>query len=203
MIQPVAKLRFVERYCSPKDGWRVFVDIDPSEEGRTGSPRKTAQAKARQRLMLEQAPHAICRLKGLGAFVGKRKYHWNAQFKDRLPLPPGDRDILAVDMDRRILLVAEVEGDSSGQPEGKMYKALGQLVCAVTEMHIPNFDRIFSLVVWGEKMAKHLLRAQAIQKLGVSGLVIGESTATDQWLFGKALLATEPGAFSRRKGPRG
>ena len=26
MIQPVAKLRFVERYCSPSEGWSVFVD---------------------------------------------------------------------------------------------------------------------------------------------------------------------------------
>ncbi len=186
MIQPSAKLRFVERYCRPKDGWRVFVDIDPSEEGRTGSTRQTEQAKARQRLMLEQAPLAIRQLKDLGVFVGERKRHWKAQFKDQLPLPPGDRDILAVNTDRRILWVAEVEGDSSGQPEGKMYKALGQLVCAVTEMHIPNFDRFFSLVVWGDNMANHLMRARAIQQLGVSGLVIGESAVDDRWLFGKA-----------------
>lgn len=37
MIQPVAKLRFVERYCHPAEGWSVFVDVDASEEGRTGS----------------------------------------------------------------------------------------------------------------------------------------------------------------------
>lgn len=191
MIQPVAKLRFIERYCSPKDGWRVFVDIDPSEEGRTGSPRQTEQAKVRQRLMLDQAPVAIRQLKDLGVFVGERKRHWCAQFKERLLLPPGDRDILAVNTDRRILLVAEVEGDSSGQPEGKMYKALGQLVCAVTEMSIPNFERFFLLVVWGDKMANHLMRARSIQQLGVSGLVIGESAVEDQWLFGKAWVATE------------
>jgi hypothetical protein len=185
MIQPFAKFRFVERYCHPKDGWRVFVDIDPSEEGRTGSTRKTEQAKARQRLMLKQAPIAIRQLQDLGAFVGERKRHWKTQFEDQLSLPPGDRDILAVNTDRRILWVAEVEGDSSGQPEGKMYKALGQLVCAVTEMYIPNFTRFFSLVVWGDNMVDHLMRARAVEQLGISGLVIAESAVDDRWLFGK------------------
>jgi len=185
MIQPLAKLRFVERYCNPKVGWRVFVDIDPSEEGRTGSPRQTEKAKARQRLMLEQAPDAIRQLRDLRVFVGERKRNWKAQFQDQLLLPPGDRDILAVHTDRRILWVAEVEGDSSGQPEGKIYKALGQLVCAVSEMHIPNFKRFFSLVVWGDDMATHLKRARAIEQLGVSGLVICERRDDDRWLFGK------------------
>jgi hypothetical protein len=39
-----------------------------------------------------------------------------------------DRDILAVDRSQGALIVAEVEGDSSGQPEQKVYKAIGQLV---------------------------------------------------------------------------
>jgi hypothetical protein len=186
MIQPFAKLRFVERYCSPEAGWRVFVDIDPSEEGRTGSPRQTGEARARQQLMVEQAPVAVRQLRDLGAFVGERKRHWKAQFQDRLFLPPGDRDIVAVHIDRQILWVAEIERESSGQPEGKIYKALGQLVCAVSEMQIPNFERLFSLVVWGDDMAVHLKRARAVERLGVSGLVIGERRADDQWLFGKA-----------------
>ncbi len=129
MIQPLAKLRFVERYCSPKAGWRVFVDIDPSEEGRTGSQRQTEEARARQQLMREQAPDAIRQLKLLGAFVGERKRQWKAQFKGRLVLPPGDRDIIAVHTVHRILWVVEVEGDSSGQPEGKIYKAPACMTC--------------------------------------------------------------------------
>jgi hypothetical protein len=186
MIQPLVKLRFVERYCNPEAGWRVFVDIDPSEEGRTGSLRQTEEARARQQLMLEQAPDAVRQLRDLGAFVGERKRHWKAQFQDRLLLPPGDRDILAVHTDRGKLWVAEVEGDSSGQPERKIYKALGQLVCAVSEMHIPNFERFFSLVVWGDDTATHLKRARAIEQMGVSGLVIGERRVDDRWLFGRA-----------------
>lgn len=76
MIQILAKLRIIERYCNPRQGWKFFVD--------------------------------------------------------NLKLPPGDRDILTVHRDQKILWVAEVEGDSSGQPEGKIYKALGQLICAIS-----------------------------------------------------------------------
>ena len=39
MFQPRVKLEFVRRYCAPEAGWRVCVDIDPSEEGWTGSKR--------------------------------------------------------------------------------------------------------------------------------------------------------------------
>ena len=73
-----------------------------------------------------------------------------------------------------------------GQPEGKVYKALGQLVCAVSEMHMPNFESVFTLAVWGDGMASHLGRARAVERLGVSGLVISEQPGNDQWLFGKA-----------------
>src|SRR5262245_10147332 len=73
MIQALAKLRFVERFCKPSDGWRVFVDIDASEEGRTGSQRQSAQSRARHEKVLTEAPEAIAELKRLGAHVGKRK----------------------------------------------------------------------------------------------------------------------------------
>jgi len=36
MFQPRVKLEFVRRHCVPEAGWKVYVDIDPSEEGRTG-----------------------------------------------------------------------------------------------------------------------------------------------------------------------
>ena len=50
----VLTLRFVDdwdmrRYCRPKAGWRVCVDIDPSEEGRTGSKREKRDSLERQR----------------------------------------------------------------------------------------------------------------------------------------------------------
>lgn len=184
MIQILAKLRFIERYCNPREGWKVFVDIDPSEEGRTGTKRESGEAIARQQFTLGQAPKARRQMEeDLGAFVGKRKKQWRTQFKDKLKLPPGDRDILAVHPDRRILWVTEVEGDSSGQPEGKIYKALGQLICAISEMQLPDYTSHFSLVVSGEEMAAHLRKAHAVERLGVSGLIISENRKDDEWLF--------------------
>lgn len=123
MIQPVVKLHFVERYCRPSAGWSVFMDIDPSEEGRTGSTRQTEVAKSRQARMLVEAPKALEQLARLGVLVGDRQRKWKGRFGNRLPLPKGDRDIIAVHEDRRHLWIVEVEGDSAGQPEGKIYRA--------------------------------------------------------------------------------
>jgi hypothetical protein len=185
MIQPVAKLRFVERYCHPKDGWSVFVDIDPSEEGRTGSPRQSEQAKALQQRMLTDGPLALGHLQRIGAHVGGRKDKWNSCFGKMHHLPKGDRDIIAVHAEKRILWVAEIEGDSGGQPEGKVYKALGQLVCAVSETHLPEFRRFLSLVVWGPRVTAHLKRTRACAQLGISGLAIADAPEADDWLFGE------------------
>ena len=56
MFQPQVKYEFVRRYCSPEQGWCVFVDIDGSEEGRTGGKREGDEAPAkRQREMQEGA----------------------------------------------------------------------------------------------------------------------------------------------------
>ena len=185
MIQPVVKLRFVERYCNPSEGWSVFVDIDASEEGRTGSERQTAGARARHDRVLTEAPKALRDLTQVGAFVGDRKRKWNAHFGNQVPLAKGDRDIMAVHQAKRLFWIAEIEGDSGGQPEGKIYKALGQLVCAVTESRLQGFQTLFSLVVWGEQPCTHLARAVAVAQLGVSGLVVGETRADDRWLFGR------------------
>ncbi len=174
MIQPLVKLEFVRRYCDPRDGWAVFVDIDASEGGRTGSPRESKEAIARQELMLRESPRAIAELQRLGVYVGSRKKEWTRLFGRARPLPPGDRDIIAVHDRCRLLWIIEVEGDSGGQPEGKIYKALGQLVCAASEMRLPGFTQALSLVAWGEGTAKHLKRAAAIAALGVSALVIAE-----------------------------
>ena len=40
MFQAHAKVEFVHRYIPPRAGWAVLVDLDPSEEGRTGGKRK-------------------------------------------------------------------------------------------------------------------------------------------------------------------
>jgi hypothetical protein len=73
MFQPRVKLEFVRRYCAPKDGWCVCVDIDPSEEGRTGSKRESESARQRQREMMADAPRVREEFKALGVSVGDRK----------------------------------------------------------------------------------------------------------------------------------
>ena len=187
MIQAMVKLRFVERYCSPAEGWRVFVDIDPSEEGRTGSPRLCQESRDRLKRTLEQAPRAIRSLMELGVFVGKRKGAWQRCFGSTLGLPKGDRDVIAVHPDTRRLLIAEVEGDSGGQPEGKIYKALGQLVVAAGEPSPSGYRRELILVISGDRAERHIARASASAGIGIAGLVIADREAQDRWVFGVPL----------------
>ena len=117
--------------------------------------------------------------------VGKRKQGWISCFGTTLIQPQEDRDIIAVKCARRLFWVIEVEGDSGGQPEGKIYRALGQLVCAVSEATLSGYERFLTFVVYGEKAANHLARARAAWQLGISGLVIGATRNADQWVFGE------------------
>ena len=78
MFQPRAKLKFVQRYCSPQNGWRVCVDIDPSEEGRTGGPRETPEALERQRATQDDAKEVRRALELLGATVTGPDGGWGA-----------------------------------------------------------------------------------------------------------------------------
>ena len=185
MIQPIVKLRFVERYCPPSQGWSVFVDIDPSEEGRTGSTRQSAEARERQFFAQRDAPRARKELERLGAFVGDRSRKWKAHFGATLPIVQGDRDIIAVHQGLRVLWIAEVEGDSGGQPEGKIYKAIGQLVIAASECRIPEFRTLLTVVVWGGRLQAHLARAAALVRMDISGLAVRENARDDHWLFGR------------------
>ena len=55
MFQPRVKLEFIKRYCAPQNGWCVYVDIDPAEEGRTGGTPKTKEASERREKMQADA----------------------------------------------------------------------------------------------------------------------------------------------------
>jgi hypothetical protein len=160
MFQPRAKLEFVRRHCSPQNGWRVCVDIDASEEGRTGGKRDSAASKRRQEAMLADAPRVRAAFKALEVGLGQRK-HWCQSFA--MPYLEGDPDITAYDPDSKRCIVAEVEGASSGQPEQKLYKAIGQMVR--TASNIPSgWHPTLVIVVYGEKIAEHLRRSQALAK---------------------------------------
>jgi hypothetical protein len=99
-------------------------------------------------------------------------------------LPPieGDPDIIAFDRVTRRALIA-VEGASSGQPEQKLYKAVGQIVRSAS--NLPEgwkFD--LAVVVYGERIAVHLTLSHALSRLGISGLSLEDNATRDRWLFG-------------------
>ncbi len=74
MFQPRVKLEFVRRYCPPEAGWSVCVDIDPSEEGNTGSERISEASRRRQTEMQTDAPLVRSELAELGAKRALRDY---------------------------------------------------------------------------------------------------------------------------------
>ena len=185
MFQPEAKLEFVRRHCSPADGWRVFVDIDPSEEGRTGGKRTKPEARKRQRRMQKDAGKARRELQELGVTVGGNRVAWFLEHQ--LPEMKGDRDIVAFNAKRRLCLIAEVEGESSGQPEQKLYKAIGQIVMAASDEVPEGWERRLILVVYGKAIAGHLGGASALKRLGVSAIALDETKNGDMWLFGEPL----------------
>lgn len=192
MFQPRAKLEFVRRYCPPRDGWSVFVDIDPSEEGRTGGKCSTPEGRQRRLHMQEDAGDARRELQRLGATVGGSRVDWHR--KHDLPRINGDRDIIAFNAKRRFYLVAEVEGESSGQPEQKLYKAIGQIVMAAGEHVFEGWERSLVLVVYGEVMRDHLARAHHLGKMGVSAIALGDTMKHDTLSFGPPL----PGMINNR-----
>lgn len=185
MFQPEVKRAFIERYCNPRDGWMVFVDIDPSEEGRTGSARTTGDALAQQNAMRTAASDVRSRLGKLGATVGGSRERW---FRENgFPKVDGDRDIVAFQPSRKRYLIAEAEGVSSGQPEQKLYKAIGQIVVAASAVPLGGWRRELVLVLYGEGITEHLKRVTALERLGVSALSIAENARDDTWVLGKRL----------------
>jgi hypothetical protein len=200
MFQPEVKLEFVRRYCPPKAGWKVFVDIDASEEGRTGT-WKGPDAKKRRRTMQDDAARVRCELEALGVTVGGSRAGW---FKEHgLPSIRGDRDIVAFHQQKRACVIAEVEGESSGQPEQKLYKAIGQLVMATSAGKLKGWKQTLVLVVHGEEIAMHLGRAKALEKLGISGLALGKTRAGDDWLFGDPMPRMLSGLSGELRVPSG
>src|ERR1035437_194078 len=180
MFQPRVKLEFVRRYCPPEAGWRVCVDIDPSEEGNTGSERISEASRRRQIEMKTDAPLVHAELAELGANVGKRKHWCQTQ---GLPYIEGDPDIVAYDRSAMRCLIVEVEGASSGQPEQKLYKAIGQIVRSASSLP-QGWKCQLVLVVYGEAIARHLGRVSALEKLSISALALTDQANDDRWLFG-------------------
>ncbi len=184
MFQPRVKLEFVRRYCSPENGWRVCVDIDPSEEGRTGGTRENGESVRRQEKMREDGLWVRKKFEELGVRVGDRKRWCKANGFRYLQ---GDPDIVAYDAAGKRCLIAEVEGASSGQPEQKLYKAIGQMVRTVSNLSetLPeDWNRCCVIVVYGKQIAGHLERVRVLKKLDISGLALADDKSGDRWCFG-------------------
>lgn len=186
MFQPRVKLEFVHRYCSPQKGWKVFVDIDPAEEGRAGGGHKRPEALEYQKQMMDDAVKVRAEFQQLGATVGGSRASW--YHMHHLPKLEGDRDIVAFHPEKKLCIIAEAEGVSSSQPEQKVYKAIGQIVMAVSKCSLNNWKQMFVLVVHGENITKHLKQAYALEKLGVAAISINQDITCDRWLFGELLL---------------
>lgn len=168
----------------------VYVDIDPSEMGRTGGEQISAAARLNLQRMNDEGAAAIENLAALGVQVGGSRKVWH--IKHGLSQVVGDRDVAAFHPSSRRCVIAEVEGASSGQPEQKLYKAIGQLVMAVGEIQFTDWRVDFVLVAHGEAMARHITRASALKRLGVSVLLLSPDQGGDQWIIGSAPHSSTP-----------
>src|SRR5262245_25988340 len=186
MFQPRVKLAFVERYCHPRDGWRVFADIDASEEGRTGGERKVPISVARRLAMQTDARKVRLQFERIGVHVGKKSDNWKRAFGTTLARIEGDRDIIAVHPEQKLLLVVEVEGVSSGQPEQKLYKAIGQIVLATAGCTLPGYSRSLVVAVHGAEVVRHLRLASALGTIGVAGVHIARERKYEELPFRQA-----------------
>ena len=171
MFQPKAKLEFIRRNCLPTDHWQVCVDIDASEEGRTGGPRKGV-ALDRQKQMQAEAKWVRDELTSLGVQIGQRR-RWCT--KNHIEYLPGDPDIIAYR--EKTCLIAEIEAKSSGQPEQKLYKAVGQIIRTASDPDLPSGAQLV-VVVQGDEMARHLGRMTALKKLGIGALALALESST-------------------------
>lgn len=187
MFQPRVKLEFVRRYTPPSEGWLVYVDVDPSELGRTGGENIGEEARRDRVRMQQEGNDAVERMRALGVQVGGGRFAWRT--KHGLPEVIGDRDIAAFHPFTNRCIIAEAEGASSGQPEQKLYKAIGQLVLAAGEVDVPGWEVSFVLVAYGEKIARHLRRAGVLPKINIYALdLTEEERALDHWIFGRPPL---------------
>jgi hypothetical protein len=184
LLQTEIKLEFVRQHCLPSNGWRVYVDIDASEEGRTGGPCKEPESQQRRDKMKVAAKNIRAELEKLDVTCGGGHKPWCKI--NGLPFP-GDRDIIAFHPQRKIYLIVEVEGASSGQPEQKLYRAAGQLICAAG-MDLPAGwnQRWLVLAVNGTTLADSLEKLKALQRLDITGIVVNKNESGKP-LFGPAL----------------
>lgn len=180
-------MEFIRRYCSPKSGWEVHVDIDPSEVGRTGGEKIGARARD-SRIERRKDGEIVCaELAKLGVQVNGSRSAWSARLG--FPCLPGDRDLIAFHRGTRCCVIAEMEGVSGGQPEQKIYKAIGEIVMALSQNTLSDWHLEFVPAVHGAEMVRHLAAATVLTKLGVSVLAVAPDRVDDRWILGACPVA--------------
>jgi len=187
VFQPEVKLKFIERYCNPHNGWTVYVDIDASEEGRTGGERENQASIARKSEMQTQAESVKDRLRRINVTIGGGLSNWIMDING-VPDIKGDPDIVAIHKGKNTIIIAETEGESSGQPEQKLYRAIGQIIKRLSGLNSDGWTIKYVLVVFGDKIEAHLREVKALERLGVSGVALNEHDYNqDAWVFGRML----------------
>lgn len=184
MFQPKVKLEFISRYCNPKDGWKVYVDVDGSEQGKTGGERKTTESINRQISMKQDACQSIKKLESMKVQVNGSFNKWLERLGcSDLPKVYGRRDIVALHIKNKKIIIAEAEGDSSGQPETKLYKAMGQVIMAHSQSKLNGWKTDYVVIVCGSKMGDYLSKATSLRKIGITGVLISKTKDKDKWFF--------------------
>ena len=178
MYQPRAKVEFVRRYCAPGQGWRTCVEIDASEEGRTGGPRRTQAALNRRQEMQEDADRCREEFKALRVNVGRR-VEWCTE--ERVPNPAGAPSVIAYRDDA--YLMAEVQAQSPGQPGQSLDAAVGRMIRAASCAAVDGWRRDLVIVVCGAELEHHLRQMPALKRLGIAALALRREQSEDEWFW--------------------
>ena len=167
MYQPEVKYQFIRDKFWGK-AWEVLVDIDASERGDAGGNKDS------RRLRKAKWKKTKRRLEEIGIKF-TNDHRQKSDLREELIAKgleiPARPDIVAFRKRRGKkpdLWIIEVEGQSSRQPEQKVYSAIGQILLALFETPANNVELHFAVVVYGEKEARHLERFKNLSEFTCS-----------------------------------
>jgi hypothetical protein len=170
MFQPRAKLEFVRRYCPPNRGWHVCVDIDGSEKGTAGKRTKESSIKRGLEMQADWF-HVEKELRGLKVRIG----NYPSWCKELNLSTFGHRPDIATYHSDRGCIIAEVEAQSTGQPEDKVYMAVGQIMLAASVPISEKWKPHFFVVVHGSKMVDVFRRMTQLTKIPIFGFSLADN----------------------------
>jgi hypothetical protein len=154
MYQLEVKRWLVDYRFSPREGWKVQVDIDAMERARGGQhkPDKAARVEAAEDALIK-----------LGALIGPHPTH-------------GRADIVA-EHPKFGTYIVEVEGSSSRQREQAIYSAIGQLVLQMNGGKYHFLLAVPNDLSWKKQLEKIPSHAKA--KLDLACLMVSEGGVTE------------------------